>query len=134
MEIKYANELELDRISRYDKYISKEELLKSILDNRVMIINANEKLCGWARYNLFWDNTPFLNMIVILDEYRNKGLGHKLMNFWEKEMKGKGHNLLMTSTLSNEQAQHFYRKLGYIDSGSVLLKNEALEIIFTKEI
>ena len=58
----------------------------------------------------------------------------KLIDFWEREMKAKGYNLLMTSTLSNEQAQHFYRKLNYIDCGSLLLKNEALEIIFTKEI
>lgn len=40
----------------------------------------------------------------------------------------------MTFTLSNENAQHFYKKLGYIDSGSLLLENEALEIIFTKKI
>lgn len=49
-------------------------------------------------------------------------------------MKNKGYNLLMTSTLSNEQAQHIYRKLGYKDSGSLLLENEPLEIIFTKNI
>jgi ribosomal protein S18 acetylase RimI-like enzyme len=47
-------------------------------------------------------------------------------------MKKKGYEIVMTSTLSNEQAQHFYRKLGYKDSGSLLLENEPLEIIFTK--
>lgn len=40
----------------------------------------------------------------------------------------------MTSTLSNENAQHFYRKLLYRDSGSLLLENEPLEIIFTKKL
>lgn len=49
-------------------------------------------------------------------------------------MKENGYHLVMTSMLSNEQAQHFYRKLNYVDSGSLLLKNEPLEIIFTKEI
>lgn len=49
-------------------------------------------------------------------------------------MKSKGYELVMTSSLSNEQAQHFYRKLGYKDSGSLLLDDEPLEIIFTKSI
>lgn len=39
-----------------------------------------------------------------------------------------------TSSLSNENTQHFYRKLGYKDSGCLLLKFEPSEIIFTKEI
>jgi len=34
----------------------------------------------------------------------------------------------------NEQAQHFYRKLGYRDAGSLLLDEEPLEIIFVKDI
>ncbi|MCD7900180.1 MAG: GNAT family N-acetyltransferase [Bacteroides sp.] len=134
MEIQYAKEYDLEAISGCDEHISKEELLKSILDNRVVVVKDGDKLCGWFRYNLFWDNTPFLNMIFLLDEYRHKGLGYRLMIFWEKEMEKKNYNLLMTSSLSNEDAQHFYRKLGYKDSGCLLLKSEPLEILFTKEI
>jgi ribosomal protein S18 acetylase RimI-like enzyme len=72
-------------------------------------------------------------MIFLLDEYRGRGLGHNLINFWESEMKKQGYKRIMTSTLSNEDAQHFYRKQGYIDSGCLLLPGEALEIILTKE-
>ena len=49
-------------------------------------------------------------------------------------MRQYGYTLDMTSTLSNETAQHFYRKLDYIDSGALLLPGEALEIIFTKQL
>jgi len=41
---------------------------------------------------------------------------------------------IMTSTLSNEQAQHFYRKLGYRDVSSLLLNQEPLEITFVKDL
>ena len=61
-------------------------------------------------------------------------VGKELVTFWEKEMKDSGYKIVMTSTLSNENAQHFYRKLGYEDSGSLILENEALEIIFTKKL
>jgi ribosomal protein S18 acetylase RimI-like enzyme len=134
MRIEYAKKHDLEIIADYDEHISKEELLKSILDNRVFVVKSEDKLCGWFRYNLFWDNTPFLNMIFLLKEYRNKGFGYSLIKFWEEEMKAKGYELLMTSSLSNEEAQHFYRKLGYKDAGCLLLKSEPLEIIFCKEI
>ena len=54
--------------------------------------------------------------------------------YWEKQMKMKGYDLVMTSSLSNEAAQHFYRKLNYVDSGALLFPEEPLEIIFMKKI
>ncbi len=84
--------------------------------------------------NLFWDNTPFMNMLFVLETYRGIGIGKQLVTLWESEMKFLKYKLLMTSTLSNEHAQHFYRRLGYKDAGCLLLPDEPLEIIFTKEI
>jgi len=134
MTIEYANKSDLDVISEYDEHITKKELLKSISDNRVIVDKEDNKIIAWIRYNLFWDNMPFLNMIFVLKEYRNSGIGKRLIEFWEREMKNKGFNMLMTSTLSNENAQHFYRKLKYKDAGCLLLDGEALEIIFTKKL
>ena len=47
-------------------------------------------------------------------------------------MKRQGHTGVMTTALSDEQTQHYYHKLGYKDAGTLLLPDEALEIIFTK--
>ena len=49
-------------------------------------------------------------------------------------MWSKGYNRVLTSTLSNEQAQFFYRKLGYTDAGAILLPDEPLEIILLKNL
>lgn len=43
-----------------------------------------------------------------------------MVAYWEKQMKTKGYDLVMTSSLSNEAAQHFYHKLNYMDSGALL--------------
>lgn len=40
----------------------------------------------------------------------------------------------MTSSQADEQTRHFYRKPGYTDTGSLLLSDEPMEIIFTKEL
>ena len=93
-----------------------------------------DKFVGWLRFNLFWDNTSFMNMLYFLDNERGKGYGRQLVSFWEKEMKNKGYEYVVTSTQSNEESQFFYRKLRYIDSGSLILPSEPLEIIFYKKI
>lgn len=135
MKIEYGSEVNFQFILDNDRHVSKE-LIENKLKEKEIIIAKDEdnKIIGWLRYSYFWDNTPFMNMLYINENYRNKGIGKELALFWENEMKKKGYELLMTSTLSNEEAQHFYRKLGYKDSGSLLLPNEPIEIIFIKSI
>lgn len=53
-------------------------------------------------------------MIYLLKEYRGQGIGWELMTHWEDEMRKQGYVEVMTSTLSNEEAQYFYYKLGYM--------------------
>jgi ribosomal protein S18 acetylase RimI-like enzyme len=90
------------------------------------------------RYNLFWDNTPFLTLIYIDDAYQGKGYGRQAMLHWENEMRELGYKMVMTSTQADEQAQHFYRKLGYLDRGCLVLDNtpceQPLEIMMIKTI
>ncbi|MFU7517401.1 GNAT family N-acetyltransferase [Clostridium sp. HCS.1] len=135
MKIEYGSEVNFQFMLDNDGHVSKE-LIENKLKEKEIIIASDEdnKIIGWLRYSYFWDNTPFMNMLYINENYRNKGIGKELVLFWENEMKKKGYEFLMTSTLSNEEAQHFYRKLGYKDAGSLLLPNEPLEIIFIKSI
>ena len=132
--IRYANENDIEIISKYDKHISKEELANIIKLKRVIVMYEDAKLVGWLRYNLFWDNTPFMNILYLLDNERGKGNGSRLVIFWEDEMKQKNYEFVLTSTQSNEEAQFFYRKIGYVDSGALLLPNEPLEIILYKKL
>jgi ribosomal protein S18 acetylase RimI-like enzyme len=134
MTIRTAKIEDFAIIHKYDKHINEDELKSIINQDRVFVAEENGQFIGWLRYNLFWDNTPFMNMLYILDEYRGIGVGKQLTLHWEKLMKDLKFELVMTSTMSNEHAQHFYRKLNYIDAGSLLLPNEPLEIFFIKSI
>ena len=109
-------------------------LKRKIKEKEIIIVKINNQIIGWLRFGFFWDFIPFISMLVINQEYRSKGVGKKLVQYWENEMKNKKNKLVMTSTLSNEEAQHFYRKLGYVDAGSLLLPKEAAEIFFIKEL
>ena len=115
-----------------DKHITQKILDNKIKNNEIYIVEINGKNIGWLRYNLFWDNIPFMNLICLLEEYRKKGIGKILVEYWEKEMKHNGYKNVLTSTQSNEESQHFYRKLGYKEIGGFKYFNDPYEIIFQK--
>jgi len=134
MEIYTADERDLDILLAYDTHIKEDELKISIILKRILIAKSGDEFIGWLRYSLFWDSIPFLNMLYILENQKRKGYGRKLLGAWEKQMKEAGYDALMTSTASNEFAQHFYEKSGYKAIGSFMPKDEPLELLFWKEI
>ena len=132
--IRYADTDDLNILRKYDTHIQTAQLQLSINEGRVLIAEENASFAGWLRYNLFWVSIPFINMLYFLESYRNKGWGREILRFFEQEMVKKGYKKILTSTLSSERAQFFYRKNGYMDCGSLILPDEPLEIILMKEI
>ena len=110
-----------------DRNLSKSELKLKIRDKRGYVICCGEKPVGVLRYNLFHDIIPFLTFIYLTEAYRGKGYGKQAMNHWENEMRELGYGMVMTSTQVDEEAQHFYRKLGYMDRGGIFLDNTPYE-------
>jgi len=109
-------------------------LKQKIEVKEIILVKVDDKTIGHLRFGFFWDEIPFLNMLRINKEYRGKGIGTKLVEFWETEMKKRKFKEVMTSSQSNEDGQHFYRKRGYTDIGSLTLPKEPLEIIFIKKL
>ncbi len=71
-------------------------------------------------------------LLFVVERYRARGIGRSLVDFWEKAMLERHHRVLLTSTLSSETSQHFYRKLGYTDIGGFTLPGEPLELLLMK--
>ena len=110
-----------------DAHLSEPEFELKIRDKRGYIISEGCKPIGIMRYNLFWDNIPFLTLIQLKEAYCGKGFGKQAMLHWEREMRALGYTMLMTSTRVDEEAQHFYRALGYKDRGVICLENTPME-------
>lgn len=134
MQIRHATKEDIDILSQIDKHISKHELENLIQLGRVYLAEVDGKFVGWLRYNLFWDNTPFMNMLYLLEDSRGKGYGRQMVEYWEKEMQELGFDVVMTSTASDEYAQHFYHKLGYKTIGGFTLGNDPYEVILSKHL
>ena len=121
IEIRYVSSNDEGFWYSLDKHLPKQEFENKVRDKRVYVLLDNDKPIGLLRYNLFWDNTPFCTMLFIDSDNQGKGYGKKLMEYWENDMKAQGYGMLLTSTQVDEEAQHFYRRLGYKDCGGFVI-------------
>ncbi len=121
-----------------DRHLPENVFDEKVRTKRGYVLVEDEKIIGLLRYNLFWDNTPFCTMLFIEDSYRSKGYGRQMMEHWEQNMKAQGYGMLMTSTQVDEDAQHFYRKLGYKDAGGFIVDvpgfEQPMEMIMIKAV
>ena len=134
MTIRIATASDLETITRHDRHITPAELETLLRLGRVALAEEDGEFLGWMRWNLFWDNTPFLNLIFLLDPFRGKGHGRSMMQWWEARMGELGYETVMTSTASDEYAQHIYTRLGYTAIGGFTPLGESFELIFGKKL
>ena len=137
ISIRYSDSTDLDYLINKDNLISEKMIRKKLSDQQYMVCLQDNSYRGFLRFGYGWDMIPFLNLIIVEEEARGTGIGRKMMNFWEQEMRKAGHKLVMTSTDVDEQAQHFYRKLGYADSGGIIFPksiypDSAMELVMVK--
>jgi len=125
--IRYASKRDHTFWSILDPELSKIEFKRKVRDKRGYIISVDGNPIGIMRYNLCWDTVPFLTLIHMEESYHGMGYGKQAMLFWEDEMRKLTYKLVMTSTQVDEEAQHFYRKLGYMERGSIFLDNTPIE-------
>jgi ribosomal protein S18 acetylase RimI-like enzyme len=122
-EIRYVSPNDKAFWFSLDNHMGESEFNLKVRDRRGYVIINESKPIGIMRYNLFWDNMPFLTLIYLEESCRGRGFGRQAISFWENDMRGQGYKMVITSTQVDGQAQHFYRKLGYVDKGCLLLDN-----------
>lgn len=121
LKVRYIQEQDKEFWYRLDKHLPEREFENKIRDKQGYVLLEDDKEIGILRYNLFWDNTPFCTLLFLDEKYQGKGGGRCLMEYWEADMKEQGYGMLLTSTQVDENAQHFYRKLGYKDCGGFVI-------------
>ena len=138
IEIRYVRLEDKEFWFSLDKHLPKQEFINKVRDNRGYVLLEDNTPVGLLRYNFFWDNTPFCNLIYINSDYQGKGFGKMLIQYWEEDMKSQGYGMLLTSTQVDENAQHFYRKLGYKDCGGFVIDipgyEQPMELFLIKSI
>ncbi len=136
--IRYAEARDREAWYALDRHLPADGFDEKVRNRQGYVCLADGGVIGVLRWNLFWDSTPFCNLLFIDAAYRGRGYGRALVERWERDMASAGYRVLMTSTRADEGAQHFYRKLGYRDRGGFLPDDpdtgdaQPLEIIMSK--
>ena len=121
-----------------DKHLPEAEFDKKVRDRQGYVLLADDMPAGGLRYNLFWDILPFCTLLFIEEQHRRGGFGRALMEFWEQDMRSRGYGMVLTSTQVDEDAQHFYRKLGYKDCGGLTMDvpgyEQPMELFMVKQL
>ena len=113
--------------------MSHQVLADLVAQGRVLVAEVDGVAAGCLRWGMFWDEVPFMNLLWVIPEQRGHGVGTTLVDAWEQAQVAAGHSRVLTSTVSAERAQHLYRRLGYVDTGALLLPDEPTEIFLRKD-
>lgn len=76
MTIRKAIRQDLPFLLSHDRHIAADEIRSVVSLGRMLVLEEKEHIIGWLRWNLFWDNTPFMNML-----FKLKSIGANRKNY-----------------------------------------------------
>lgn len=136
MIVKYMGIQDKDFVMSIDTHVNDIGYNNRVYTKTGYIMWEKDVPIGLMHYSILWDNLPFLNFIFVDTKYRNKGFASQALAFWENDMKQQGYKMTLISTQVNEEAQHLYRKLGYVDCGGLIFNHtpfeQPMELFFRK--
>ncbi|MEY8414478.1 GNAT family N-acetyltransferase [Lachnospiraceae bacterium 62-26] len=136
MEIKVMTDCDRQFVMSIDNHVDDTSYANRVYTKSGYVIWEKDQRIGIIVHCILWDNLPFMNLIYIKEEHRKKGFGKQAVILWEQEMKKQGYKMALLSTQVNEESQHLYRKLGYVDCGGLVFHNtpfdQPMEMFFRK--
>lgn len=136
MDIRTVTNNDKEFVMRIDKHVDDTGYANRVYTKSGYVVWEGNVRIGIITHCVLWDNLPFMNLIFIKEEYRNKGYATQAIFEWENEMRRQGYKMTLISTQADETAQHLYRKSGYIDCGGLVFYNtpfdQPMEIFFRK--
>ncbi len=148
IKISIANEVHLNEIVDItmdsiigEKYfVNKninEIIHKGIKNNEIYIADENSKVSGflWYTKDGCFGKYPYLHMLIVGKQYRNRKYGTKLLNYFEEELFSASDKLFLMVADFNTKAKSLYERLGYIEVGRLpkFYTKEVDEILMMKD-
>lgn len=125
-----------DWLNPPDNY--KNWILKGLRNKQFYFVYENDKLVGMFRlqYNdeLFWgkkyDKAAYIHSFTIKRELSGKGIGYKVLNKLEKQLKSEGISYLrLDCGIHIKKLCDYYKSYGFKEAGSVTVHGEELLLL-----
>lgn len=136
MEIKVVTDNDKEFVMGIDTHVDDIGYANRVYTKSGYVIWEEDQRIGIMAYCVLWDNLPFMNFIFVKEECRGRGVATRAIMSWENEMQNRGYKMTLISTQVDENAQHLYRRLGYIDCGGLIFHDtpfdQPMEMFFRK--
>ena len=98
-----------------------EDSLKIFSDpsKEVHVAIEGDELAGFIILQMTGAFVGYIQSIAVLPDWRNKGIGYRLMRFAEERIFAETPNVFICVSSFNQNAQAFYKRLGYIVVGEL---------------
>jgi ribosomal protein S18 acetylase RimI-like enzyme len=111
-----------------------EDVLRAqIRDGRLLIIEQVGEPAGFIKFYVLWETLPFIEVMVVRVDLRKRGIGRAAVRAWESEMARRSYRRVIVSAQADEAAQHFWRRIGYRDCGSLDLPGRPAELFLFRD-
>lgn len=125
-----------------EKYFSKAEsgrkaILEGLEQGNLYVALLKDVCVGFFYYipRGCFHSFPYLHLISVKEEYRNKRIGKKLIDFLEKVICADANKIFLVVADFNPEAKRFYEKIGYRQVGEMpgLYREGITEYLMMKE-
>jgi L-amino acid N-acyltransferase YncA len=128
----------LDAIDeQFEGHTHTEALTAAITASRVAVAEDDTgAIVGYVRWEYFWDRMPYCYTARVLPEHQRRGLGRRLYEAVEGDLRRRGHAFWLSSTEeTNERSQRFHESLGFRPIGSLReLDQDVAELFYRKDL
>ena len=136
-EIASAGNGHINWLIAHDQHVVERWVTRCVSLGEYLVAEQDNEPVGFLRFSWFWGTIPFMDMIMVLPDYRNRGIGSALFKRWEEAMRENGATLLMISSKSDEsEPQAWHRKHGFREAGSISFGHiqPVAEVFFVKDL
>jgi len=114
-----------------------ELLNRKLKYKEILISKVHDKPVGFLIFEYLRSHIPFIAQIWIQVDFRNKGIGQGLANYFEHLLVKNNHTMLLSSSMeNNKKAQSLHRHIGFKDCGTIseITDDNTGEIFFKKNL
>ncbi len=132
--LRTAQDKDLAFLRGFSSECRDDQLRAQIRDGRLRIIESSEGSVGFIKFYVLWEVLPFIEVVMIRNDCRGRGIGRAAVRAWEEEMSARSFQRAIVSTQADERAQYFWRRVGYQDCGSLALPGRPVELFMYRDI
>jgi N-acetylglutamate synthase-like GNAT family acetyltransferase len=122
---------------RPDQGLSDDIVRHKIERQEIVVAEWQGTVVGCLHLEYLWSVVPYIALIWVVREYQRQGIGKALLRYTEAVLRDKGHDVLYSSSQTNEpEPQAWHRHMGFEECGVIAGINPGGvgEIFFRKRI